>query len=51
MEILSREAAFVVRAESKGALAFIDDAPGLVPDLPKQKAVNHRTRQKQKATA
>jgi hypothetical protein len=34
MEILSREAAFVVRAETKGALAPIQDAPGIVPALP-----------------
>lgn len=51
MEILSREAAFVVRAESKGALALIDDAPGLVPELPAQKPVSRKAKRKQKATA
>jgi hypothetical protein len=51
MEILSREAAFVVRAEGKGALAVIEDAPGLVPELPKQKPVSRKARQNQKATA
>ncbi len=34
MEILSREAGFVVRVETKGALAMIDDAPGVAPALP-----------------
>jgi len=50
-DILSREAAFVVRAEGKGALTLIDDAPGLVPALPEPKPVSRKTRQKQKATA
>ncbi|HEX5777224.1 MAG TPA: hypothetical protein VFY21_00140, partial [Xanthobacteraceae bacterium] len=34
MEILSKEAGFVVRAGSKGAIASIDDAPSVVPELP-----------------
>ena len=34
MEILSSEAAFVVRAESTGLLVEVDDAPSLVPRLP-----------------
>ena len=42
MEILSREAAFVVRAETRGALAPVSDAPGIVPALPS------RVRPKQK---
>lgn len=33
MEILSKEAAFVVRAE-KGTAALIEHAPSVVPDLP-----------------
>jgi hypothetical protein len=34
LQILSPEAAFVVRVETKDALAAIDHAPGLSPDLP-----------------
>jgi hypothetical protein len=52
LEILSQEAAFVVRAEMKGALAMIEDAPGVVPELEagqvKPKPV--RSQPKQRAT-
>jgi hypothetical protein len=51
LEILSEEAAFVVRAQTNGALATIDDAPGVVPDLPADKSVNRKTRQRPKARA
>ena len=43
MEILSKEAAFVVRAETKGALATIDNAPDIVPELPMQ-GLKHKSR-------
>ena len=49
MDILSREAAFVVRAETKGAPASIDDAPGLVPELPARKQVGRKTKEKARA--
>jgi hypothetical protein len=48
LEILEREAGFVVRAETKGALAMIDDAPGLVPTSPAEKAPRQKMRQKQR---
>jgi hypothetical protein len=51
MEILSKEAGFVVRAETKGGLASIDDAPSVVPTLPAQKLKSGNTRQKQRALA
>jgi hypothetical protein len=51
MEILSKEAGFVVRAETKGALAMIDDAPGIVPELPVEMSVNRKARQRTRATA
>jgi hypothetical protein len=54
-EILSREAAFVVLAETNGALAAIDNAPSLVPELPDaepgQKAKTGRARQRRKIPA
>jgi hypothetical protein len=51
-EILSPEAAFAVRAETKGGLATIDDAPGLVPELPAEPTSKRvRSRHKQRAPA
>jgi hypothetical protein len=38
LEILSGEAAFVVRAEVKGGPPPIDDAPRIVPELPAESA-------------
>lgn len=55
LEVLSREAAFVVRAETKGGLATIDGAPSIAPELPadepRQKGKAGRTRKKQKVAA
>jgi hypothetical protein len=52
LEILSEEAAFVVRAETTGALARIIDAPSVVPALPGEpKSKRARSRQKKAATA
>jgi hypothetical protein len=51
MEILSREAGFVVHAATKGALAVIEEAPGVVPELPAEKLGSRKTRHRQKATA
>jgi hypothetical protein len=51
MEILEDEAAFVVRVETNGALVKIDDAPSIVPHLPRQKPVNRKARQRPRATA
>jgi hypothetical protein len=51
LEILSPEAAFVVRAETNGALAVIEEAPGVVPGLPAEKFGSRKTRHRQKATA
>jgi hypothetical protein len=51
LEILSEEAAFVVRTETNGALATIDDAPGMVPELPAEKSVSRKTRQRTRARA
>jgi len=51
MEILSKEAGFVARAETKGGLAMLDDAPGVVPELPAQKLRSRKVRQTQKASA
>jgi hypothetical protein len=50
MEILSPEAALVACAEMKGALAFIDDAPGVVPELPAQRPRNGKALQKQRTS-
>ncbi len=37
LEVLSPEAAFVVRAERKAALPALADAPSIVPELPAEK--------------
>jgi hypothetical protein len=51
-EILSEEAAFVVHAETNGALAAIGDAPSVVPALPgESKSKRTRSRQRKPATA
>jgi hypothetical protein len=51
MEILSKEAGFVVRVGAKGALAMINDAPDVVLELPAEKLVTRKTRQRARATA
>jgi hypothetical protein len=52
MEILSMEAAFVARAETKDGLAMIDDAPGVVPEMPAEsKSKRGRSRHRQRAAA
>ena len=52
LEILSPEAAFVVRAGSRGGLVSIQPAPSVVPDLPplehRQTVTQGRSRTKQK---
>jgi hypothetical protein len=50
LEILSKEAGFVVRAETKGGLAMIDDAPGIVAEMPAQKLRSRKVRQMLKAS-
>jgi hypothetical protein len=51
LEVLSPEAAIAVRTKVKGALATIDDAPGIVPELPAEKPRSGRAWQKPRATA
>jgi hypothetical protein len=51
LEILSEEAAFVVCAETNGALAMIDNAPDVVPELPPEKLGKRKTRHPQKTSA
>lgn len=52
LEILSKEAGWVVRAETKGALAMINDAPGVVPELPAEtRSKRVRSRHQQRAAA
>ena len=48
LEILSPEAALLVRTVREGALAAIDDAPGLVPESPEEKVFS---RKRSRATA
>jgi hypothetical protein len=55
LDILSPEAAFVVRAEAEEGLVTLDAAPSLMPELPagepREKPRATRAKQRQKATA